>query len=52
MIKLVRMTLRMNKRLARLKKKERKKVFTINTQELKGIKERFEEKKMKSLRRR
>ena len=40
--RLVRMTLRINKRLARLKSVKKQKAFNINTQKLKGMKEIFE----------
>ena len=40
--RLVRMTLRINKRLARLNTIEKQKPFNINAQKLKGMKEIFE----------
>ena len=40
--RLVRMTLRINKRLARLKTIKKQKPFNINTQKLRGMKEIFE----------
>ena len=40
--RLVRMTLRINKRLARLKTIEKQNPFNINTQKLRGLKEIFE----------
>ena len=40
--RLVRMTLRINKRLARLKTITKQKPFNVNTQKLRGMKEIFE----------